>query len=183
MTALKQGCNGSLDVGVGMLPAGLPLVHSHAHLLPQNGWPILGQPLTQLRQPPHEADHCCAYCEGMHAEVYTAGLTAGVDCQTEVTLPAGRLENLHRNSYHRQNPHCSKTVNWFVWSLDMCLPPKVRYVCSRACLCQALFLEPLTIGDHSCAVFKRQSVIVKMILLTTLDSCSAQHDDDLFIAS
>jgi len=96
MTALKQGCNGSLDVGVGMLPAGFPLVHSHAHLLPQNGWPILGQPLTQLGQPPNETDHCCTYCEGMHAEVYTAGLATGVDCQTEVTLPAGRLENLHR---------------------------------------------------------------------------------------
>lgn len=100
MTALKQGCDGSLDIGVGMLPAGLPLVHSHAHLLPQNGWPILGQPLTQLRQPPHEADHCCTYCEGVHAEVYTAGLAAGVDCQTEVTLAAGCLENLHRKSYH-----------------------------------------------------------------------------------
>ena len=96
MTALKQGCDGSLDVGVGMLPAGLPLVHSHAHLLAQHGRPILGQPLTQLRQPPHEADHRCSYREGVHAEVYIAGLTAGVDGQSEVALPAGRLENLHR---------------------------------------------------------------------------------------
>jgi len=138
MTALKQGCNGSLDVGVGMLPAGLPLVYRHADLLPQNGWAILGQPLTQLRQPPHEADHCCSYCERMHAKVYTAGLTTSVDCQTEVTLPAGCLENLHRHSCHCEKPQYSKIVDWFVRLLDMCLclgsgVYTPEYACMRPC--------------------------------------------------
>ena len=32
MAALEKGGNGGLDVGVGPLPAGLPLVHRHAHL-------------------------------------------------------------------------------------------------------------------------------------------------------
>ena len=32
VAALEKGGNGSLDVGVGMLPAGLPLVYCHTHL-------------------------------------------------------------------------------------------------------------------------------------------------------
>ena len=32
MTALQQGTDSSLDVGVGMLPARLALVHRHANL-------------------------------------------------------------------------------------------------------------------------------------------------------
>jgi len=56
--------------------------------------------------------------------------------------------------------------------------PRVRYVYSRVCLCEALISELLTVDGHCCAVFKILSVRVKMILLTTSDSCSAQHDDD-----
>lgn len=99
VAALEQGGDGSLDVGVGVLPAGLALVHSHAHLLPQDGWPVLGQPLTQLGQPAHEADHGCSHCEGVHAKVDAAGLPTGVDRQAEVALPARCLEDLqHGNS-------------------------------------------------------------------------------------
>lgn len=52
----------------------------------------------------------------MHAKVYTAGLPTGVDCQPEVTLPAGRLENLHRHNYHRENPQynaCNRLIGLF----------------------------------------------------------------------
>lgn len=48
VAALQQGGNSRLDVRVGVLPAGLALVHSHAHLLPEHGRAVLGQPLPQL---------------------------------------------------------------------------------------------------------------------------------------
>ena len=75
----------------------LSFVYSHvclAHLLPQHGRAILGQPLPQLRQPSHEADDCSTHCESMHAKVHGARLAAGVDCQAEVALPTGCLEHL-----------------------------------------------------------------------------------------
>ena len=48
----------------------------------------------------------------MHAEVYTAGLTTGVDSQTEVALPAGRLEHLHRKqlSLRRTTTQCNGLI-------------------------------------------------------------------------
>ena len=94
MAALQQRCDGSLDVGVGMLPGGLPLVHSHADLLPQHGRAIFGQALAQLGQPAHEADDCSPHSEGMHAKVQAAGLATAVHCQAEVALPACCLEHL-----------------------------------------------------------------------------------------
>ena len=51
MAALQQRGDGSLDVGVSMLPAGLALVHSHADLLAQHGRAFFGQALAQLSQP------------------------------------------------------------------------------------------------------------------------------------
>lgn len=48
VAALQQGGDGRLNVRVGVLPAGLALVHSHAHLLPEHGRAVLGQPLPQL---------------------------------------------------------------------------------------------------------------------------------------
>lgn len=67
-----------------------------AHLLPQHGRAVLGQPLSELGQPSHEADDRSTHCEGMHAKFHRARFAAGVDCQPKVALPAGCLENLQR---------------------------------------------------------------------------------------
>ena len=96
VAALQKRSDGCLDVRVGMLPARLALVDCHAHLLPQHGRAIHRQSLTQLREPPHEADHSSPHCESVHAKVQCARLAAGVDCQAEVALPAGCLEDLQQ---------------------------------------------------------------------------------------
>lgn len=96
VAALQKRSDSSLDVRVGMLPARFALVDCHAHLLPQHGRAVLGQPLSQLREPPHEADHRRPHCEGMHAKIHRARLAASVDCQAEVALPTGCLEDLQQ---------------------------------------------------------------------------------------